>query len=469
MQNIGPGYWTKDKRRSALWVVLAMAAGLVLRLWMIAHGQRVNGDSLIYGDIAKNLYQHGVFGFTGMSGTPRPTLLRLPGFPLFLAGCFAVFGVEHYRAVMYVQAAIDLATCGLVAGTAGWMYGRRAWWAALWLGALCPFTAEYTGAVLTETLSIFCVAAAFYGMTRWQKAGLGVNRWAWVVGASLAYAVLLRPEQGLLAAALVPTMAWITCRGGVRRGLSAVALTALLVVAPLAPWAARNWIAFHVFQPLAPRQANDPGELVPFGFMRWYRTFGVDFLSTDEVYWRYDSDPINVADLPSRAFDSRAQYRETAQLLDEYNQTTTATAAFDTRFAKIAEDRIRVSRFRYSVVMPVARLLNMLFRPRTELLNLPLDWWAFRDHRAGSWVALGFGVVNLGYFLLAALGVIQKGRGGVVFAMALFCLLRCAMLATIDNSEPRYTLELFPVLVVWASAVFAENTNGGRSSDSYPA
>ena len=324
MGKIGPGYWTNERRRGALRVVLAMTAGLLLRLWMIAHGQRVNGDSLIYGDIAKNLLQHGVYGFTGLSGTVRPTLLRLPGFPLFLAGCFAVCGVEHYRAVMYVQAAIDLATCGLVAGAAGQMYGRRAWWAALWLGALCPFTAEYTGAVLTETLSIFCVASAFYGMVRWQKAGLGVNRWVWVVGASLAYAVLLRPEQGLLAAAMVPTMAWMAWPGGRRkRGLLAVALTAVLVIAPLAPWAARNWLTFHVFQPLAPRQANDPGELVPFGFMRWYRTFGVDFLSTDEVYWRYDTDPINVSDLPMRAFDSPNQYRETAKLLDEYNETTT--------------------------------------------------------------------------------------------------------------------------------------------------
>jgi hypothetical protein len=37
--------------------------------------------------------------------------------------------------------------------------------------------------------------------------------------------------------------------------------------------------------------------------------------------------------------------------------------------------------------------------------------------------------------------------------MIAFVLLRCALLLTLDNSEPRYTLEFFPLLVLWSSAV----------------
>ena len=33
---------------------------------------------------------------------------------------------------------------------------------ALWLAALCPFTANYVAMPLTETLSIFCVALGLY-------------------------------------------------------------------------------------------------------------------------------------------------------------------------------------------------------------------------------------------------------------------------------------------------------------------
>ena len=37
-----------------------------------------------------------------------PTLIRLPGYPLFLAACFRLFGMENYRAVLHVQVAVDL-------------------------------------------------------------------------------------------------------------------------------------------------------------------------------------------------------------------------------------------------------------------------------------------------------------------------------------------------------------------------
>jgi hypothetical protein len=37
-------------------------------------------------------------------------------------------------------------------------------------------------------------------------------------------------------------------------------------------WTLRNWIQFRVFQPLAPRYLNDPGERYNAGFYRWLRT-----------------------------------------------------------------------------------------------------------------------------------------------------------------------------------------------------
>jgi hypothetical protein len=82
----------------------ALAAGLLLRLWFIRHYALVTGDSLLYGDIAKNWLTHGIYGFgdTTAAGTEivRPTLIRLPGYPIFLAACFRFFGLEHYGAVM---------------------------------------------------------------------------------------------------------------------------------------------------------------------------------------------------------------------------------------------------------------------------------------------------------------------------------------------------------------------------------
>jgi hypothetical protein len=44
-----------------------------------------------------------------------------------------------------------------------------------------------------------------------------------------------------------------------------------------------------------------------------------------------------------------------------------------------------------------------------------------------------------------------------------FVVLRCALLLTLDNSEPRYTLELYPVILVWSAAVFARFNHNANS------
>jgi 4-amino-4-deoxy-L-arabinose transferase-like glycosyltransferase len=460
---------TGRQLKTGAYPALALAAGLALRLWFVAHVGRVSGDTLIYGNIARNWMQHGVYSFTAPASVPAPTLIRLPGYPLFLMACFRIFGVEHYTAAMYVQCVIDLCSCVLIAALAGRLFGRRAAMAALWLSALCPFTAIYTAAPLTEVLTLFCIALTFYGLERWRSAGLAFNRWLWVTSVAMAYSVLLRPEQGLLAATVIPAMLWMAWGGTeLRRPLLKafvpVAVAALCVVLPLAPWAVRNWRTFHVLQPLAPRYATDPGEFVPLGFQRWYRTWAIDFASTEEVYWNYDSAPIWIGDLPGRAFDSDDQYARTEAALNEYNSVYNATPALDARFEALAEERIHADPVRYYVALPVARLLNMIFRPRAEMLEVPLEWWRWREHREMTLLAAGLAVLNLGYFVLGGVGLWRWRQSGwgphlaLAWAMLGFVILRCALLLTLDNSEPRYTLEFFPLLIVWGSFFFAKTT-----------
>ncbi|MEI9977452.1 MAG: glycosyltransferase family 39 protein [Edaphobacter sp.] len=444
-------------------LALALVAGVLLRLWFIAHAARVDGDTLLYGNIARNWMEHGVYSFTQPPAAPVPTLIRLPGYPMFLALCFGLFGFDHYGAVMVVQCAIDLFTCLVIAALAARLFGRRAGMAALWLTALCPFMAAYTAAPLTEVLTLACISVTFYGFERWRSAGCGVNRWLWVTAVAMAYSVLLRPEQGLLAAAVIPAMLWLIRQKG--RDFSAksalpVVLTALCVVLPLVPWTLRNWRTFHVVQPLAPRYATDPGEFVPLGFQLWYRTWAIDFASTEEVYWNYDSAPVELSDLPARTFDNSDQYARTAAILNDYNRTYNATPGLDQRFEALAEERIRDNPIRYYIALPVARLVNMLFRPRAEMLEIPLEWWRVRAHPRAALIAAGLAAINLAYFVLGVVGLWRWRQIGwgvqlpLAAAMVGFVVLRCALLLTLDNSEPRYTLEFFPLLIVWGSALF---------------
>ena len=532
-----------------LCTLAAFAAGLLLRLYFVALLSRVAGDSLLYGDIAKTWLQHGVYGFTesGRFGgiVFRPTLIRLPGYPLFLAACFRLFGIEHYHAVLYVQIAADLVTCGLVSALAARLFGRSARLPALWIAALCPFTANYVALPLTETLVLTTIALALYAFVRWQDAGLGFNRWLWIAAAAMAYSILLRPDQVLLSAAILPAMLWASLATPARlsrkasrtvsalriRPILPVFVAALCVILPLIPWTLRNQRTFHVFQPLAPYYANDPGDPAPLGFNRWYRTWGVEFITTETVYWRYDGDRIDLSDLPARAFDAGSPEatanlrRRTADLLDDYNRNPVLTPAIDARFASLARERIDRHPILCHIGLPAARLADMLLRPRTDMMPFNEPWWHWRDHPQQSVFALAYAALNLACFALAfaslarwcrrawlapnVLGLLFRSfrssfysedyssfrsyclpfrrffclsfrslfclsfrseakesafsrtttdhsitENALIFATLAYVLLRSALLLTIDNSEPRYTLEFFPILLIWIAALF---------------
>ena len=438
------------------WIgLIALGAGAWLRLWFIHAYPEVQGDPLVYGSIAKNWMLHGIYGKT-TSGILRPTLIRLPGYPLFLVACFKLFGMEHYHAVMFAQTAIDLATCVLIAAFTRRIWNARAGWIALWFAALCPFTANYAAVPLTETLELFSIAVALYALARFLETGNAEGpRWRWALVQALAwsYAALLRPDGALIAVALCPAMVWYgRRRWGAQRVIPCAAVAALVSILPFIPWTIRNWKTFHVFQPLAPRYATDPGEFTDPGFNRWTKTVCVDLACTWEIYWNVDSDVIDIANLPARAFDSPEQYDETRGLLRDYNKTQSLTPEMDDRFDQIAADRIRTNPFRYYVALPLARLADMWLRPRTELLWIELRWWEFQHHEGETVFAWAYAGLNLLYLVAALWGL--KRWPPLAGAMVAFILLRCALLATIEAPEPRYTLECFPMIIALAAIAF---------------
>lgn len=460
----------KIQRNGAAQFWVALAIGLALRLLFILHAPRIAGDTFIYGDIAKNWMHHGVYGFAeSASGVPIPTLIRLPGYPLFLALCFKLFGEDQYSAVMLAQCLIDLGTCILLAALARRVFGSRAGMVVLWLAALCPFTANYAASPLTETLTLASIVVAFYALERWRTEATLWNRWLWVIALALAYSVLLRPEQGLLPAAILPAMAWLALRREPRSLLTAggpILAVALCILLPLIPWTVRNWRTFHVIQPLVPRNATDPGELVPTGFNRWYRTWAIDFASTEEVYWNWNTTTIHIDDIPTRAFDTEEQYNRVEALLNQYNETSNATPSLDVAFAALAEERISDDPMRYYLALPLARLANMALRPRVDMMEIKLEWWKWSPHPTQTIFAFAYGLLNLAYFVLGGIGLWRwwhrrwDGHTALGWSLLAFFILRCALLLTLDNSEPRYTIEFFPLLMLWAGAIYS---NGFKS------
>jgi hypothetical protein len=444
-------------RRVAL-LTVALLSGAWLRLWFIHTYPQVNGDSLLYGDMAKNLILHGIYGRL-QDGSVHPTLIRLPGYPLFLAACFRIFGMENYHAVLYLQAAVDLATCLLVAGCVRLISGTLQAWIALFLAALCPFTANYVSNALSETLSIFCVALALYGMARLLKKP-GAKAVV-ILAFAFSFAALLRPDGALVAIAFVPAIVAYGASygypagdryGGMRKGLKYAVISGALAVIPFVPWTVRNWNTFHVFQPLAPRYATDPGETTTPGLQRWTKTWLVDFASTYEIYWNVDNDRLDIKAMPSRAFDSASQYEETRQLFEEHNKTNTLTPEMDARLGMLAEERIRANPLRYYLWVPLEKVANMWLRPRVEVLPIELRWWHYWEHYHESYEVFAYEALNLAYLILALVGLWR--RPPLAGAMLAYMLLRSLLLATIEAPETRYTLECFPMLIALGAMAF---------------
>ena len=457
-------------RRNWLFFLLVTIGGLALRIFFVFRFPHVAGDTWVYGDIAKNWLDHGIFGLMD-NGAVRPTLIRLPGYPGFLAAMFAIFGREHYTAVMVVQALIDTNTCLVIAALALELMNERAAKAAYLLAALCPFTASYVAAPLSETLAICCVAHALYygvrGLKTLEGGYSGIRLWA-LTGLWTAAGIFMRPDNGLLLPALGLAMFVLFLRRtNKRQVILAAVLLAATSLGPLVPWTVRNWRVFHVWQPLASRYANDPGEFVPSGFNHWVKTWVADYVSVEDVYWRVSGEPVDPQQLPDRAFDSRAEYEKTLDVISRYNQQLYIDPQMDVEFEEIARLRVEHSRLRYAVWLPILRTSDMWLRPRTELLDVETRWWEFSRHKGESWFALFWAGLNL-FFLVAALRGLVRWRLGVTGLFVIsFVVLRSVFLSSLENPEPRYVLECFPVVLALAGGAFAKVADSTKSCSAH--
>jgi hypothetical protein len=433
------------------------AAALILRLIFLLRFPAVVTDSFIYGDIAKNWLQHGIYGLSGPDEI-SPTYIRLPGYPAFLACIFAIFGVDHYRAVLFVQMWVDLGACFLCAAIARRLLGERQAKFAFILAALCPFLAEYSAAALTETLEIFFTVLTLHLALRALE-NARLRDWA-ACGAACGAAILLRPDGGLLLLALEAyLLARIVLR---RRTPSAVnhgrnlfragLLVAIISMLPLAPWAWRNWHVFDRFQPLAPRYANEEDEFVPMGFNHWVKTWIADYTSVEEIYWAVPGGKLDAELLPARAFDTPQQQEETAALFSDYNPVLHVTGELDQRFESIAAERIRLHPARYYLWLPALRIADMWLRPRTEMLPSNSRWWEFDDEPRWLAMAIAFGLINLLYVFAALAGWVRCRKAEWLGLLILFVVLRSLFLGSLENPEPRYTLEMYPIAIVLAAA-----------------
>jgi hypothetical protein len=98
-------------------------------------------------------------------------------------------------------------------------------------------------------------------------------------------------------------------------------------------------------------------------------------------------------------------------------------------------------------------------RPRTELFAADPRWWEFDDEWPWLALSLGFVILNAILVVLTKVGGWQTRKTPGVGLLLAFVLCRSLFLGTLENPEPRYTLECYPVILILVAATLA-----GRSA-----
>ena len=470
--------------------VFALAAGLCLRLLFVLEFPADSGDTVLYEQIAANWLKHHVYAMD-VQGVITRVDLRMPGYPAFLALVYALTGRTGDAArlwVMLAQVAVDIIGCVFCVWLAGLLLALRnphadqkpvlrgAWWLAM----LCPFTANYTAVPLTETFAIALTATSMVFLVGligsaddvvfpeprrpWQGNN-DFQHWAVPSGLAVGVATLFRPESPLILIAGWGVLALrLLRRKKVGIWFRIVAYSGIACILPLVPWAIRNAVTFHEVQFLTPKYSTLPGEIVPYGFMAWEKTWLYRMRDCYLVPWKLNEEPINVDEIPARAFDSPEEKQRVAAILEPYNEDLTLTKEEDDAFGQIARERAARHPLRTYLWIPAARAVAIWFTPRIELLPISGDVFPLAQKLDEDPADQGFTVLlfflNIVYVGLGAWGFVKLWRSSPVVRPALlflilFIVLRTAFLTTLETPEPRYTLVCFPALIALAAQLFA--------------
>lgn len=405
------------RRSSTLLLVPLLGIALALRLWAaLGAPATLQGDGVMYDELAWNLVSQGIYGLAGPDGRAAPMVVREPGLPGLLALVYA--GAGHSPlAGRLAQALLGTATCGLA-----FLLGRRllgsdrAGLLAAGFLALSTGPAFHVRGLLTETLAAFLLTAALAltlaRVPRSWELGLAGGLLGWLVLSRFQYA----PLVVLLGLLYLPTLP------RARRGTLLWAAVGFLLVMSL--WWGRNYATFGQWilaRPYHVGKAYDPAAFVPEGYFRWLQTWVADEDHHGRFRFLVVPDPADVP--PEVTADPRERARVERLLLAMRERGSgrlaedLLTPEADAEFAELAALREeREGRLGFALLVG-RRAWNLWvdLPARTGVLGLTLpDPASIRERGAAREAARG-GLVALHWLqypvmLLALLGVRARGR-----------------------------------------------------------
>lgn len=239
----------------ALWGIVAAGALLRLGYILLWRLNPLTWDAACYDEAARRLLTQGYFAYGRGALGLHPNAFTTPGYTLFVAGTYAVFGDGRtgLLAVRLLQAGMSVGILLLIYLIARRVAGVRAGLVAVALAAVYPPFVQANGDVMTEvlytlllTLTVWLALVCLESPRMWRFLLFGVT-----LGAS----ALVRPA-GILWALVPLAILLVLKHAPVRDVARWGTIAALGVVLILAPWWVRNYAIYHRFVPFNTSSAN---------------------------------------------------------------------------------------------------------------------------------------------------------------------------------------------------------------------
>ena len=409
-----------------VWALFAVHA-LVLLALVLNTKPWLTGDSERYLALADALSREHVYGL-GSGAAFEPEGLRLPGYPLFIMACQALFH-DSDASVILVQCLLFLISVWLVWRVALETLGQRAGLAFLVLSAVYPFVAFSACQISPEMPTVFLLALAFFLLLRRTRTGFAG------VGASLAAAVYFRPNLLLLSPALALACV-LAGRRLWRKALLMLVVSGLLVL----PWAIHNKTTFGVFTPTSVVRGS-----------------GISlFMAT----WQ---SRVSVRSLIEYGMAGNApQELESSGMMEQVravNQQVGVPA--DTVFVNMEVYPDNEKRMKAERLFTQTALANIRDWPGTYLLssmkNMLRIWFsAYLPESLPAPVRLGLVLLGLLVLLLGICGVVlalrhEQGPSRLIVFAAVGALLYFTFTLCWLHTEARYTIPIRLILLVFAA------------------
>lgn len=237
-----------NKQNKILLILFSLA--LLYRVIYVIYGglDPVRFDASSYDSLAKSILFRGDYHLDG-----EPAAFYTPGYPIFLAIIYKIFGVSNFLAVRLVQSILSIFSLFLAYRLAKHWFSKKVALIFLLISTIYSPYIYANQSILTEVLySTVLLILISYLHELYKKKNNHWTRWMFF-GYLWGVLLMIRPITALL----LPTMLLLTFLKklkfiGFKNAL--VVTTSTLVI--LSPWTVRNWVQFHKFVPLSAESGN---------------------------------------------------------------------------------------------------------------------------------------------------------------------------------------------------------------------